>query len=159
MMRLQIWKPPKTAIDDMWKAFFLRNLKQTNDSIRSLWIFKIIQIHTSNWEVFFQVLTCNRPSRDLAMVMHLVFGSWVVIAFSNSSMVPFFFNFFTSDLTAFSLHFSSCSFLASPFRHPSSRFTIGGVKGSIELILIDVLIKIEDKWSMKRSTKVLNVGV
>ena len=36
---------------------------------------------------------------------------------------PFFFNFLTRDLTAFSLHFSSCSDLKSPFRHPSSLFT------------------------------------
>ena len=36
---------------------------------------------------------------------------------------PFFFNFLTRDFTAFSLHFSSCSDLNSPLRHPSSLFT------------------------------------
>ena len=32
--------------------------------------------------------TCKRPSRDLAIVIHRVFESWVVIAFSSSSTVP-----------------------------------------------------------------------
>ena len=39
---------------------------------------------------------------------------------------PFFFNFLTRDFTAFSLHFSSCSDLNSPLRHPSSLFTAKG---------------------------------
>ena len=62
--------------------------------------------------------------------MHLVVGSCVVIAFSNSSKPPVFFNFFTKLFTAFSLHLSS----PSPFFHPKSRFTIGGVNGSIDVI-------------------------
>ena len=36
---------------------------------------------------------------------------------------PFFLSFFTRDLTAFSLHFSSCSDLKSPLRQPNSLFT------------------------------------
>ena len=32
--------------------------------------------------------TCKRPSSDLAIVIHRVFESWVVIAFSSSSTVP-----------------------------------------------------------------------
>ena len=58
------------------------------------------------------------------MVIHLVLESCVVMAFSSSSKVLFFFNFLTKDLTAFSDHFSSCSFLGSPLRQPSRRFTI-----------------------------------
>jgi len=68
------------------------------------------------------------------MVIHLVLESCVVMAFSSSSKVLFFFNFLTKDLTAFSDHFSSCSFLGSPLRQPSRRFTIGGVKGNMELM-------------------------
>ena len=56
------------------------------------------------------------------------------MAFSNSSKVLFFLSFFTNDLTAFSDHFSSCSFLASPLRHPRRRFTIGGVNGNMEVM-------------------------
>ena len=78
--------------------------------------------------------TCNLPSKDLAIVIHLVLESWVVMAFSNSSKVLFFLSFFTNDLTAFSDHFSSCSFLASPLRHPRRRFTIGGVNGNMEVM-------------------------
>ena len=40
--------------------------------------------------------------------MQRVFGSCVVMAFSSSSNVPFFFSFLTRDLTAFSHHLSSC---------------------------------------------------
>ena len=78
--------------------------------------------------------TCNLPSKDLAIVIHLVLESWVDMAFSSSSKVLFFLSFFTNDLTAFSDHFSSCSFLASPLRHPRRRFTIGGVNGNMEVM-------------------------
>lgn len=64
--------------------------------------------------------------------MHLVLIFWVVMAFSNSSSCPVFFNFFTRLFTAFSHHFSSCPF-CSPFFQPRSLFTIGGVKGSIDI--------------------------
>ena len=61
----------------------------------------------------------------LGIVIHFVFKSWVVIAFSNSSTPPLFFNFFTRLLTAFSDHLSS--FSMSPFFQPKRRLTIGGV--------------------------------
>ena len=48
-------------------------------------------------EALMHAHTCSLPSSDLAMVMHLVFGSWVVMAFSSSSIVPFFFNFLTRE--------------------------------------------------------------
>ncbi len=64
------------------------------------------------------------------MVTHFVFGSCVVMAVSKTSNVPFFLSFFTSDLTAFSLHFSSCSDRGSPFRKPKSLLTMGGENGN-----------------------------
>ena len=44
--------------------------------------------------------------------------------------LPFFFNFLTRDFTAFSLHFSSCSDLNSPLRHPSSLFTTKHIRSN-----------------------------
>lgn len=69
----------------------------------------------------------------LGMVMHFVLIFWVVMAFSSSSSCPVFFSFFTRLLTAFSHHFSSWPF-CSPFFHPKSRLTIGGVKGKIDIL-------------------------
>jgi len=68
------------------------------------------------------------------MVTHSEFWSWLVMTFSSFSSPLHFRNFFTSDLTAFSNHFSSCSFLNSPFFHPSSRFSMGDVKGRRVLV-------------------------
>ena len=67
------------------------------------------------------------------IVMHFVFTSWVVIAFSRSSNPPVFLRFFTKLFTAFSDHFSSLSL--SPFFQPSNRFTIGGVNGNIDVAI------------------------
>lgn len=76
--------------------------------------------------------------------MHFVWTFCVVMAFSNSSNCPVFFNFFTRLLTAFSHHFSSCPFCSPPpappgplddFFQPSSLFTTGGVNGKMEDIL------------------------
>jgi hypothetical protein len=64
----------------------------------------------------------------LGMVMHLVLGSWLAMAFSSSSRPPDFLSFLTRLRTAFSLHLSS----HSPFFQPRSRFTIGGENGSID---------------------------
>ena len=69
----------------------------------------------------------------LGIVMHFVFTSWVVIAFSRSSNPPVFLSFFTKLFTAFSDHFSSLSL--SPFFQPSNRFTIGGVNGNIDVVI------------------------
>lgn len=73
----------------------------------------------------------------LGIVTHFVFGSWVVIAFSSSSKPLFFFNFFTKLLTAFSQYLSS----PSPFFHPSSFLTMGGVKGNREVIIGILLVR------------------
>ena len=69
----------------------------------------------------------------LGIVMHFVFASWVVIAFSRSSNPPVFLSFFTKLFTAFSDHFSSLSL--SPFFHLSNCFTIGGVNGNIDVVI------------------------
>lgn len=66
----------------------------------------------------------------LGIGIHLVFWSWEVMAFSNSSNPFVFLSFLTKLLTAFSLHLSS----PSPFFQPKRRLTIGGVKGSIDVI-------------------------
>lgn len=73
------------------------------------------------------------PRTHLGMVIHLVLAFWVVMAFSSSSSCPVFFSFFTRLLTAFSHHFSSWLF-CSPFFHPKSLFTMGGVKGKIDIV-------------------------
>lgn len=65
--------------------------------------------------------------------MHFVLTFCVVMAFSNSSSCPVFFNFFTRLFTAFSHHFSSCPF-CSPFFQPRSLFTIGGVNGNMDIL-------------------------
>lgn len=67
------------------------------------------------------------------IVMHLVLMFWVVMAFSSSSSCPVFFSFLTRLFTAFSHHFSSWPF-CSPFFHPKSRLTMGGVKGKIDIL-------------------------
>lgn len=77
----------------------------------------------------------RRRRRDppyLGMVMHLVLMFCVVMAFSSSSSCPVFLSFFTRLLTAFSHHFSSWPF-CSPFFQPSSRLTMGGVNGRIDI--------------------------
>lgn len=79
--------------------------------------------------------------------MHLVVGSCAVIAFSNSSKPPVFFSFFTKLFTAFSLHLSS----PSPFFHPKSRFTIGGVNGSIDVIATLNPDSSKNSWLMWKS--------
>ena len=73
-------------------------------------------------------------STYLGILIHLVFWSWLVMAFSNSSSPPPFFSFFTKLLTAFSDHLSSFSF--SPFFQPRSLLTTGGVKGIKEVIFL-----------------------
>jgi len=66
--------------------------------------------------------TCNRPSRLLGMVTHLLGCPGQLSAFSSSSMAPLvFFSFLTSASTAFSAHFSS----SSPCFQPNSFFTAG----------------------------------
>lgn len=66
--------------------------------------------------------TCNRPSRLLGMVTHLLGCPGQLSAFSNSSMAPLvFFSFLTSASTAFSAHFSS----SSPCFQPNSFLTAG----------------------------------
>ena len=66
----------------------------------------------------------QESATHLGIVMHLVFGSWVEIAFSSSSSPPPFLSFFTKLFTAFSVHLSSLSL--SDFFQPSNRLTTGG---------------------------------
>ena len=55
-------------------------------------------------------ITCNLPSNDLGIVTHLLGCPGQLRACSSASIDPFFFfNFFTSESTAFSAHFSSSS--------------------------------------------------
>lgn len=69
-----------------------------------------------------KIFTCNRPSKDLGIVIHFEFSLWDDRARSKSSITPFlFFNFFTKLSIAFSAHLSS----SSPCFQPSSFFTAG----------------------------------
>lgn len=68
------------------------------------------------------IFTCNRPSKDLGIVIQFEFSLCDESARSKSSITPFrFFNFFTKLSTAFSAHLSS----SSPCFHPNSFFTAG----------------------------------
>ena len=81
------------------------------------------------------VSTWSLLSRERGMVTHFELLSCVVIAFSRSSRPLHFRSFFTRDFTAFSDHFSSCSVLNSPFFQPSSRFSMGDVKGILACVV------------------------
>ena len=72
----------------------------------------------------------------LGIVIHLVWAFCSLIDFSNSSIPPLFFNFFTKLFTAFSLHLSS----PSPFFHPNKRLTTGDANGKIEVILCKMTV-------------------
>uniref|UniRef100_A0A2M4B116 Putative secreted protein n=1 Tax=Anopheles triannulatus TaxID=58253 RepID=A0A2M4B116_9DIPT len=63
--------------------------------------------------------------------MHLVCAFCVVSARSSSSRALDFFIFFAKLLTAFSPHLPSAVSSDGTLRQPSSRFTIGGLKGSM----------------------------
>uniref|UniRef100_A0A2M4C6G1 Putative secreted protein n=1 Tax=Anopheles marajoara TaxID=58244 RepID=A0A2M4C6G1_9DIPT len=66
--------------------------------------------------------------------MHLVCAFCVVSARSSSSRALDFFIFFAKLLTAFSPHLPSAVSSDDTLRQPSSRFTIGGLKGSMMVV-------------------------
>ena len=94
------------------------------------WFSRLVNLELDNW-----LLACSRPSRDRAIVTHLLGRPGLLRAFSSSSRAPFFFfNFLTSESTAFSAHFSS----SSPCFQPRRRLTAGLVNENRLLrLLID----------------------
>lgn len=88
----------------------------------------------------------------LGIVMHFVLIFCVVMAFSSSSSCPVFFSFFTKLFTAFSDHFSSWPF-CSPFFHPKSLFTMGGVKGRIDILSSVKVLPVSRSPSVRTKTR------
>lgn len=131
-MGLEIGPSPHAAVYDVWQTFTVRHLNGENKNMgerRSI-VFRRAHVRGRSrgggggggGGVDDKTRTCNRPSRLLGMVTHLLGCPGQLRAFSSSSMAPLvFFSFLTSASTAFSAHFSS----SSPCFHPNSFFTAG----------------------------------
>lgn len=113
----------------------LRGRESYNWKVQSNYLARFVfeNCHIQSIPFLAQTLQCMFLVAYLGIVIHFVLIFCVVMAFSNSSSCPVFFNFFTRLFTAFSHHFSSCPF-CSPFFQPKSLFTMGGVKGRIDIL-------------------------